>query len=124
MPTAAWTDALDALKIIQSTHKIAKEVPEACTIVVQRKLASTVPPRPMVNLAFDEAAASLEKMLNNNLAALKVLDYSSGTNLYVCCCTIYKSSKKANVKICRIGRSISCHRTHSRCRIQGRWSAA
>ncbi|KAI3530505.1 Mak10 subunit [Colletotrichum abscissum] len=71
-----WKEALDLLSGIKSTHALGKPVPEACSAKLQRKLASTMPPRPIVEISFDDAFGHLTKMISDGLEVVGVLDYT------------------------------------------------
>ena len=60
---------------------LAKEVPEAFSTKLQRKLASSMPPRPIVTLSFDEAAKHFKKLCNDAIDAVKILDYHDSQSL-------------------------------------------
>lgn len=60
---------------------LAKEVPEAFSTKLQRKLASSMPPRPIVTLSFDEAAKHFMKLCNDAIDAVKILDYHDSQSL-------------------------------------------
>ena len=53
------------------------------SIKIQRRLASTVPPRPIVNISFDEAIEQLTGLCQNGKDAYRILDYHGGDNLMV-----------------------------------------
>ncbi|GKT47060.1 N-alpha-acetyltransferase, 35 NatC auxiliary subunit [Colletotrichum spaethianum] len=71
-----WKEAQDMLPTIKSTHALGKPVPEACSAKLQRKLASTMPPRPIVEISFDDAFGHLTKILSDGLEVVGVLDYT------------------------------------------------
>ncbi|KAK1689756.1 Mak10 subunit [Colletotrichum godetiae] len=71
-----WKEALDLLPSIKSTHSLGKPVPEACSAKLQRKLASTMPPRPIVEISFEDAFGHLTKMMSDGLEVVGVLDYT------------------------------------------------
>ncbi|TKA68441.1 hypothetical protein B0A49_05779, partial [Cryomyces minteri] len=54
------------------THNLGRPVKEAFSEKVQRRLATTVPPRPMAEMSFRDAVTKLEKMLQDIHAALLV----------------------------------------------------
>ncbi|KAK3392260.1 Mak10 subunit, NatC N-terminal acetyltransferase-domain-containing protein [Sordaria brevicollis] len=60
---------------------LAKEVPEAFSTKLQRKLASSMPPRPIVTLSFAEAAKHFMKLCNDAIDAVKILDYHDSQSL-------------------------------------------
>lgn len=78
-----WDTSLELLKKVEKTHKLGKPVSEAFSTSVQRKLASQVPPRPIVELSFEDATSSLEKLCVEGKDMLKILKYQGSTNLVV-----------------------------------------
>jgi hypothetical protein len=56
----SWPPVLSSVQNLKTTHQLGRPVPGAFSTKMQRRLASTVPPRPIVDLAFPDA---LEKLL-------------------------------------------------------------
>ncbi|OAA43854.1 Mak10 subunit, NatC N(alpha)-terminal acetyltransferase [Metarhizium rileyi] len=71
-----WEKAIDVLPRIASTHCFAKPVEDAFSTKLQRKLASTMPPRPIVQLKFDEAFEHLSRLLKDGLEVISVLNFT------------------------------------------------
>ncbi|KAJ0164828.1 N-alpha-acetyltransferase 35, NatC auxiliary subunit [Colletotrichum tanaceti] len=71
-----WEEAHQMLPSIKSTHALGKPVPAACSVRLQRKLASTMPPRPIVEISFDDAFGHLTKIISDGLEVVGVLDYT------------------------------------------------
>lgn len=82
--TPEWDTSLELLTKVEKTHKLGKPVSEAFSTSVQRKLASQVPPRPIVELSFEDATSSLKKLCVEGKDMLKILKYQGSTNLVVC----------------------------------------
>lgn len=82
--TPEWDTSLELLAKVEKTHKLGKPVSEAFSTSVQRKLASQVPPRPIVELSFEDATSSLKKLCVEGKDMLKILKYQGSTNLVVC----------------------------------------
>jgi hypothetical protein len=57
-----WPSILSHLPEITATHHLGKPVPDSFSTKIQRKLASTVPPRPIVDLAFSSATEKLQQL--------------------------------------------------------------
>jgi hypothetical protein len=55
-----WPPVIQGIQTLKSTHQLGQVVPGAFSTKMQRRLASTVPPRPIVELEFKDA---LEKLL-------------------------------------------------------------
>ncbi|PNY27000.1 N-alpha-acetyltransferase 35, NatC auxiliary subunit [Tolypocladium capitatum] len=71
-----WTEALSILPRIGSTHSLGKPVVEAFSAKLQRKLASTMPPRPIVELGFGDAFGHLSRLFKDGTEILGVLEYT------------------------------------------------
>lgn len=59
-------------------------MPDAFSLKIQRKLASTVPPRPMVNITSDDALAHLKRLCQDAIDMQQMLDYTGPSNFKVC----------------------------------------
>lgn len=81
---AKWTELLSSLPQVTSSAKLGKPVPESFSVKVQRKLASTVPPRPIVNVSQDHAFEHLERLCRDAAAAVDVFEYRDSHSLFVC----------------------------------------
>jgi hypothetical protein len=55
-----WPPVIQGIQTLKNTHQLGQVVPGAFSTKMQRRLASTVPPRPIVELEFKDA---LEKLL-------------------------------------------------------------
>ncbi|KAJ4350984.1 N-alpha-acetyltransferase, non-catalitic subunit, partial [Neurospora sp. IMI 360204] len=76
-----WYQMHSVWEAILKLPGLAKEVPEAFSTKLQRKLASSMPPRPIVTLSFDEAAKHFKKLCNDAIDAVKILDYHDSQSL-------------------------------------------
>ena len=56
-----FRSCLSFLKAIRATTALGQRVPDAFSSKIQRRLASSVPPRPVVSLDIDEALANFER---------------------------------------------------------------
>jgi len=80
----AWTRANEALARFKSTTSVpVTKVAESFSIKIQQKLASTMPPRPIVKLSFTEATGHLTRLLEDGLKAVDITDYSDPHSLLV-----------------------------------------
>jgi len=70
------------LKITESMN-LGKEIPQAFSTRIQRRLSIQVPPRPMVSIDPREAVASLKTMLDNLLEIETIHDYESPHEIIV-----------------------------------------
>lgn len=64
-PRSFFTSIQEYLIAMQKSHTLGKQVPEAFSTKLQRRLASTVPPRPMVTVSMDQAWSFWRNMLND-----------------------------------------------------------
>jgi len=70
-----WTTLGDLVPHLEETHTLSRPFPEAFSAKLQRKLASTVPPRPVIQLTFEEAYKELVQLHNDVLEAFKVFKF-------------------------------------------------
>jgi hypothetical protein len=68
---------------IEESMSLGKPVEEAFSLKLQRKLASTVPPRPMVKIDRKEAMEHLGRLCQDATDVLQMLDYRGPYNLRV-----------------------------------------
>lgn len=61
-----------------------KPIPDSFTLKIQRKLASTIPPRPMVTISNKVAIDFLRRLLKDAIDMHEILDYTSPDDLRVC----------------------------------------
>ncbi|KAF2491857.1 Mak10-domain-containing protein [Lophium mytilinum] len=66
-----WPPVSALLPAIESSHELARVVPEAFSTKIQRRLTSTVPPRPIVELEFKDAFAKLKQLCEDCAEATK-----------------------------------------------------
>lgn len=57
-------------------------IPEAFSIKIQRRVASSVPPRPMVACERNEAFVFMQRLLQDTSAAFEILNVSNASDLY------------------------------------------
>jgi hypothetical protein len=78
-----WDKLLSTLPGVSAFKELAKPVPDAFSGKLQRKLASTVPPRPVVTIAFETACEHLERLCQDGRALVEILNYSDSHSLMV-----------------------------------------
>lgn len=64
-PRSFFTFMQDYLSGMQKSHTLGNEVPEAFSTKLQRRLASTVPPRPMVTVSMNQVWSFWKNMLDD-----------------------------------------------------------
>jgi N-alpha-acetyltransferase 35, NatC auxiliary subunit len=81
-----WADLQILLPGLKSTTKLGKPVPASFSVKLQRKLASTVPPRPIVQVGQEAAFDQLERLCRDGAVAVEVLKYYDSHSLMVSHC--------------------------------------
>lgn len=81
--TDEFTSCLSHLAALTESVSLGKEVPEAFSMKIQRKLASTVPPRPIVNISSTDALAHMKRLCQDAIDLQQMLDYTGPTNFKV-----------------------------------------
>lgn len=84
-----FSSCLSQVSSLTNTASLGKRVPEAFSEKIQRKLASTVPPRPIVNINFDDALAHLKRLCQDAIDLKEVLEYHGPHNLKVCYSSVF-----------------------------------
>lgn len=81
-----WEEAVALLPDIKASHGLGKAVDEAFSAKLQRKLASTMPPRPIVQIGFDDAFGHLSRLFKDGSELIGVLNYTDSQCLlnFVC----------------------------------------
>lgn len=82
----SWTDLLAASSRLKTSAHLGKPVPESFSVKVQRKLASTVPPRPIVEVSQKDAFTHLEQLCKDGSVAVEVLNFYDTQSLMVGYC--------------------------------------
>ena len=78
-----WTTCLEQLPEISQTAKLGRRVPEAWSVKIQRRLASSVPPRPIVSVDVSKALEFFEHLCADGIEAEKVLQCPKPSNIMV-----------------------------------------
>ena len=79
-----WADLLAVVPNIKLSAWLGKPVPASFSVKLQRKLASTVPPRPIVQVSQEDAFDHLERLCRDGSAVVEVLKYYDSHSLMVC----------------------------------------
>lgn len=69
---------------VEKSVAYGKPIPESFTLKIQRKLASTIPPRPMVTIDIKAAIDHLKRLFQDAIDMHEILVYSSPSDLRVC----------------------------------------
>lgn len=78
-----WAQMQGVWEAINNTRHLGKAVPEAFSTKIQRRLASTMPPRPIVQPSPEETYEHFKKLIADGLNVLNVLNYADSQSLLV-----------------------------------------
>jgi N-alpha-acetyltransferase 35, NatC auxiliary subunit len=78
-----WGECQAVLPKLLDSHSYGKIVPEATTTLIQHRLASTVPPRPIVSLGFEAAVGELGRFCGQGQLIQNVLQCRSSSDVFV-----------------------------------------
>lgn len=81
--TKSWEQCLELLPTLTRTKDVGPTVKSSFSAKIQRRLASSVPPRPVVNVSFEDACAYLSNLCRYGAEAYRVLDLHSSSNTSV-----------------------------------------
>lgn len=70
-----WKNIPHFITPVKKTHDLGQPVPSSFSPKIQRRLASTVPPKPMVEMKFLDAIANLEQMRGDCQEALRIINF-------------------------------------------------
>lgn len=76
-----WSQMQAVWEPIHKSRHLGVPVPEAFSTKIQRRLASTMPPRPIVQLSFEETYEHFKKFFADGIEVLRVLNYSDSQSL-------------------------------------------
>ncbi|KAK4451796.1 N-alpha-acetyltransferase 35, NatC auxiliary subunit [Podospora aff. communis PSN243] len=76
-----WSQMKAVWEPINKSRHLGTPVPEAFSTKLQRRLASTMPPRPIVQLSFEETYEHFKKLFVDGIDVLKVLNYADSQSL-------------------------------------------
>jgi hypothetical protein len=79
-----WIQLLSILEPIRTSHASAVPVPEAFSTKFQRRLASTMPPRPIVQVRFEDAYTNFKRLFTDAMEVGEVLTFHDAQSLLVC----------------------------------------
>lgn len=78
-----WSQMQGVWEVVNKTRHLGKPVPEAFSTKIQRRLASTMPPRPIVQPSAEETHEHFKKLIADGIDVLNVLHYSDSQSLLV-----------------------------------------
>lgn len=94
-----FTSCIAQLRPLTETVALGKPVPDAFSLKIQRKLASTVPPRPMVNITSDDALAHLKRLCQDAIDMQQMLDYTGPSNFKTAIWTLLSRKPQPSIYI-------------------------
>jgi hypothetical protein len=78
-----WYQMQGIWESIKDTRSLGTPVPDAFSAKIQRRLASTMPPRPIVQPTPEEAYRHFKRMIEDGIRVVNVLKYSDPQSLLV-----------------------------------------
>lgn len=81
--TAIWSSCLALLSELTKSQEYGTPVPTCFSAKIQRRLASTVPPRPLISTSITDAHDYVKRLLEDGIAAGYVLDCRTGSQITV-----------------------------------------
>lgn len=81
--TTFWQEMLDCLPRLEATVSLGLPVAASFSTKLQRKLASTVPPRPMVEIDQKKAYKHLERLCYDGKRLMDILNFFDSESLMV-----------------------------------------
>ncbi|KAJ5591477.1 uncharacterized protein N7459_001846 [Penicillium hispanicum] len=97
--TDNFVSCLSHLDALRKSVSLGKLVPEAFSLKIQRKLASTVPPRPIVQISHDDALAQMERLCQDAIDMQEILDYRGPSNFKTAVWTLLSRKPQPSVYI-------------------------
>lgn len=79
----SWKEACAIAAQVKATSGRGTPIPESVSIQLQQKLATTMPPRPIVELSLEAASNLLVKVFQDGLEVIDVLHYTDSQSLLV-----------------------------------------
>ncbi|CEJ61189.1 Putative Amino-acid N-acetyltransferase subunit Mak10 [Penicillium brasilianum] len=97
--TDSFESCLNLLKPVTETFPLGKAVPEAFSLKLQRKLASTVPPRPIVHIKQEDALAHMKRLCQDAIDMQQILKYRGPSNFKTAVWTLLSRKPQPSVYI-------------------------
>ncbi|KAF9883813.1 hypothetical protein FE257_002750 [Aspergillus nanangensis] len=104
--SAHFTSCVSQLPALAKSISLGKSVPESFSLKIQRKLASTVPPRPMVKISPEDALAHLKRLCQDAVDVLDILNYRGPHNLKVAIWSLLSRKPQPSVYIRSLVQSV------------------
>ena len=81
--TEGWQQCTAMLPLLLTSQTVGKPVKEAFSVKIQRKLASTVPPRPIVTVSFNDAIQHLRRLCQDGKDVVQSFQYFGSNDMLV-----------------------------------------
>lgn len=81
--TDFWDQCLNSLPAVAKTKHLGTAVSDSFSSKIQRRLASSIPPRPIVEISFDDSFLYLNQICHNGKEVYRMLKHPNGSNLIV-----------------------------------------
>ena len=98
-PCASWALCQELIGQVESSTHSGVEVPDAFSEKVQRKLASTTPPRPIVEISLPNALNHLKRMCDDAKRAFSVLHCTTASGVITFLVTYMSKKPQPNVYV-------------------------
>ncbi|KAL4910305.1 hypothetical protein BDW74DRAFT_144836 [Aspergillus multicolor] len=102
---------LSIIPALKESSNMSRPVPESFSWKIQRRLASTVPPRPVVKISFEDALAHLKRLCQDGIHINQLLDYRGPYNLKVAVWTLLSRKPQPSVYIRSLIQTIILNRS-------------
>ncbi|KAH0565617.1 hypothetical protein GP486_000975 [Trichoglossum hirsutum] len=106
--TIEWEICAKHLQLINDSHRLGKPVERSFSVKIQRKLASTVPPRPMVNISFENALTHLKRLCQDGADLVAVLDFRGSNDLMTFIWTFQSRKPQPSVYVRALLQTLLC----------------
>lgn len=80
-----WQTSSMFLSRLTESHEAGRSVDDSFSVKLQRKLASTVPPRPIVHVNFEDASKFLGRLIQSAEDVYKSIPFFGGSTLMQVC---------------------------------------
>lgn len=104
--TEHFASCLSQVPSMTDSVSLGKPIPEAFSEKIQRKLASTVPPRPIVKISIENALGHMKRLCQDAIDLKEVLDYRGAHNTRVCLLFSSVPASSARVSNILVDRSL------------------
>ncbi|KAJ5103192.1 hypothetical protein N7532_003721 [Penicillium argentinense] len=97
--TDSFESCLTSLAKLTDSLSVGQPVPEAFSLKIQRRLASTVPPRPIVQISPEDALAHIKRLCQDAIDMQGILDYRGPGNFRTAVWTLLSRKPQPSVYI-------------------------